>query len=50
MNALQMLADVSDHKLETLTHEQLKNLVKDLRNEARAEVHEESKYITPVHA
>lgn len=35
-NVVQMLADVSDHKLQTLNHDQLRNLIKDLRQEARA--------------
>lgn len=34
--ALSMLTDVSEHRLEVLTHDQLRNLVRDLRGEAEA--------------
>lgn len=34
-NACRLVADVTDHKLEVLTHDQLRNLVRDLRGEAK---------------
>ncbi len=36
--ASQMLADVSNHKIDALTHPQLINLIQDLRDSARAAV------------
>lgn len=38
ISAAELVADVSDHKLETLSHAQLVNLVKGLRQEAKAEL------------
>ena len=31
-----LISEISDHKLDTLSHEQLKNLIRDCRQEARA--------------
>lgn len=33
--ALSMIKDISDYKLQVLTHQQLINLIKDIRNEAK---------------
>jgi hypothetical protein len=33
-----MLADVSEHTLDTMTHDQLKNMVRDIRQDARAAI------------
>lgn len=36
--ALSLCAEISDHKLHELTHDQLKNLVRDIRQEAQKEL------------
>ncbi len=33
-----LVADISDHKLDVLMHDQLRNLVKDMRQEAQAAI------------
>lgn len=38
-----LIRNLSDHKIDSLTHEQLKNLMKDLRNDAQSLV----EYVTP---
>lgn len=38
LNLANMVADISDHKLESLIHHQLVNLIRDIRNESKSAI------------